>query len=76
MKILFLALTLLILSGCNSKRPTINDLICPEGHSTHQIQKDLTECKYYDQKKAAEASESQLEPACIKCLEDRGYELE
>ena len=32
--------------------------------------------KLADEKKAAEASKSQINPECIRCLEDRGYELE
>jgi len=76
MKILFLTLAVLLLSGCSSKSVTINGLICPEGFSTHQVQKDLTQCQYYDEKKAAEASHSPIKPACIECLESKGYQLE
>ncbi len=77
MKILFLALAVLLLSACSSKRLTVNGMICPEGYSTpQQTVKDFTECKYYDEKKAAEASQSPIAPACIECLEDKGYELE
>ncbi len=75
-KILFLTLTLLVLSACSTKPMTINGLICPEGFSTHQVHKDLTQCQYYDEKKAAEASMSPIAPACIQCLEDKGYKLE
>jgi hypothetical protein len=75
-RILFLIFTLLFFSACSTRSVTINGLICPEGHSTHQVQKDLTQCRYYDEKKAAEASKSPIEPACKACLEDRGYKLE
>jgi len=77
MKIFILMITLLLLSACNSKRITVNGLICPEGYSTpQQTVKDFTQCRYYDEKKAAEASMSPLSPECIKCLEKKGYELE
>jgi len=84
MKLFILAISLLLLSGCNfksqeqlSKRIKINGLICPEGYSTvQQANKDLTECNYYDEKAAAEASQSPIGPECKKCLEDKGYELE
>jgi len=76
MKLFILAVTILLLNGCGSKRITINGLICPEDYSTHQVQKDLMQCKYYDEKKAAEASMSPIRPECIECLESKGYELE
>jgi len=83
MKTLFLVLTLLLISGCGfksqeqfSKRVKINGLICPVGYSTHQVKKDLSQCQYYDEKAAAEASKSPLKPECIKCLQNRGYEIE
>jgi len=77
MKLFILAITIILLSGCNSKRVTVNGLICPEGSSTpQQVQKDLTECNYYDEKKAAEASHSPIKPECKSCLEEKGYELE
>ncbi len=76
MKYLIFVLTLFIFTACNSKRVTINGLICPEGYSTHQVQKDLTQCKYYDEKAAAEASQSSIKPACRECLEAKGYEIE
>ena len=84
MKFLIITISLLLLSGCSiksqeqlSKRVKVNGLICPEGHSTpSQVQKDLTECNYYDEKKAAEASQSPIKPECIHCLEKKGYELE
>lgn len=75
-KTLFLALILFFLGACSTKRMTVNGLICPEGFSTHQVHKDLTQCQYYDEKKAAEASHSPIKPACIECLESKGYQLE
>lgn len=77
MKIFTFVITLLLLSACSSKRITVNGLICPEGYSTpQQTVKDFTQCQYYDENKAAEASKSPISPACIRCLEDKGYELE
>ena len=76
-RLIILSISVLMLSACSSKRVRVNGLICPEGSSTpQQVQKDLTQCNYYDEKKAAEASHSPLEPACKKCLEDKGYELQ
>lgn len=70
-------------SGCSfksqealSKRVKINGLICPEGYSQPAVEKDLTQCHYYEEKKAAEASHSPLKPACVECLEAKGYEIE
>lgn len=74
--LLLLTAALLFLSGCSTKHVTINRLICPEGFSEHQIHKDLTQCRYYDEKEAAEASKSKIAPACRECLEERGYRLE
>ncbi len=76
MKYFIFLLTLFVLTACNAKRVTINGLICPEGYSTHQVQKDLTQCKYYDEKAAAEASKSPIKPDCRECLEAKGYEIE
>ena len=76
-KLIILTISVLMLSACSSKRVTFNGLICPEGHYTpQQMEKDLTECNYYDEKKAAEASQSPIKPECIQCLEKKGYELE
>ena len=77
MKIFILVITLLLMSGCSSKRITVNGMMCPEGYSTpQQTQKDFTQCQYYDEKKAAEASKSPISPKCMKCLEEKGYELQ
>ena len=76
MKYLIFLLTLFVFTACNSKRVTVNGLICPEGYSTHQVEKDLTQCKYYDEKAAAEASKSPIEPVCRECLETKGYKIE
>ena len=83
MKLFIFMISLLLLSSCSfkseeelSKRIKINGLICPEGYSTHQIKKDFSQCKYYDEKKAAQASKSPVKPECISCLEEKGYTLE
>ena len=76
-KLIILTISVLMLSACSQKRVTFNGLICPEGYFTpQQMEKDLTECNYYDEKKAAEASQSPIKPECILCLEKKGYELE
>ena len=76
-KLSILTISVLMLGACSSKRVTFNGLICPEGHATpQQVEKDLTECNYYDEKKAAEASKSPIKPECLHCLENKGYELE
>lgn len=75
-RVLFLIFALLFFSACSTKNLTINGLICPEDFSAYQIHKDLTQCHYYDEKKAAEASKSKIAPECRECLHERGYELE
>jgi len=76
-RLMILLIPVLIFQACSSKRVRVNGLICPEGYSTpQQVQKDLTECDYYDEKKAAEASKSPIKPDCLECLEKKGYELE
>ena len=76
MKILFLITTLLLLAGCSSKQIDINGLICPENRSMDQVQRDLSQCQYYDEKAAAKASESPIKVECRECLEEKGYRLE
>lgn len=73
---LLLTATLLLLAACSSKDIDINGLICPENLSINQVQKDLSQCQYYDEKKAAEASESPIKVECRECLEEKGYRLE
>ncbi len=83
MRYLLIILGLVLLTSCSlqsktqlKQRVKINGFICPEGYSQPAVEKDLTQCNYYDEKKAAEASKSPLKPACAKCLEERGYEIE
>jgi len=73
---LFLATTLLLLTACSSKSIDINGLICPENRSINQVQQDLSQCQYYDEKKAAEASKSPIKVKCRECLEEKGYRRE
>jgi len=75
-KLIILLSALLLLGACSSKKITVNGLICPAEYSEYRIEKDLSQCQYYDEKKAAEASHSPIKPECRSCLEDRGYELE
>lgn len=67
---------LLFFGACSSKSITINGLICPAEFSQERVHRDITQCKYYDEKAAAEASKSKLNPECISCLEEKGYKLE
>jgi len=76
MKYLIFLATLLILSACSNKEIRVNGLICPQGHSELQVNKDLQECKYYDEKAATKASASPIEPVCRECLEAKGYLIE
>jgi hypothetical protein len=51
-------------------------MVCPEGHTEQMVQRDLSQCRYYDAKAAAEASKSKIASECIECLKKRGYEIE
>ena len=76
MKYLIFLLPLLIFSACSTKNVKVNGLICPAEFSQERVHKDITSCKYYDEKAAAKASKSQIKPACKECLESKGYKLE
>ncbi len=76
MKYLIFLLPILIFSACSSKNIKINGLACPAEFSQERVHKDITECDYYDEAAAAKASQSQIKPECIECLEKRGYKLE
>ena len=73
---LLLGTMLLLLAACSSTKLDINGLICPEDLSMNQVQKDLSQCRYYDEKRAAEASQSPIKVECRECLEEKGYRLE
>ncbi len=65
-----------LLSGCASKRITFNGLVCPHDHSEQMLAHDLSECRYYDQKDAEASAMPKPSGECLKCLLDRGYEVE
>ena len=66
---------LLFFVGCSSKNLEINGLVCPDNISEQMVQRDLSECKYYDEKRIAERSKSPLSIECQKCLKKKGYEI-
>jgi len=69
-------LTALFITACQTKHIRIGGMVCPEGHTEQMVQRDLSQCRYYDAKAAAEASKSKIAPECIECLKKRGYEIE
>ena len=78
----FAALVLLLLAvfgGCSSKYVRVGGMMCPEGHSQEQINRDMQECRFYgpaeDEAAAKAAFPRDVEPACIKCMEERGYKI-
>lgn len=66
----------LLLGGCASKRITFNGLICPHDHNEQMLARDLSECRYYDQKDAEASATPKPSGECLKCLLERGYEVE
>jgi outer membrane biogenesis lipoprotein LolB len=77
MKLLHVSLlALIILTGCTTKKFTVNGLICPDNHTEQMVQHDLSECHYYDQKAIEESATPQLDDECKRCLIERGYEIE
>lgn len=77
MKTILILAAALGIAGCTTKHFTVNGLICPEGHTEQMVQRDLSECRYYDQDAAARASKPpRLSEECQECLEKRGYEIE
>jgi hypothetical protein len=77
MKLLHVSLlTLIILTGCSSKKFTVNGLICPDTHTEQMVQNDLRECKYYTQEDAEKSARPELTQECKKCLLEKGYEIE
>ena len=76
MKYLIFLLPLLIFSACSTKNVRINGLSCPADFSQERVHKDITRCRYYDEKKAAEASKRPIKQDCVECLEKKGYKLE
>ncbi len=77
MKTILFSALLLLLAGCSTKNVTFNGLVCPADHSEQMVQRDLTECRYYDQDDAARSARPpRLTDECVECLEKRGYEIE
>jgi len=76
MKYLIFLIALLVFSACSTSNVRVNGLICPADFSQERVHKDITNCQYYDKKAAAKASESPIKPACVECLESKGYKLE
>jgi hypothetical protein len=69
-------LTLIILTGCATKKFTVNGLICPDTHTEQMVRSDLRECHYYTQEDAENSATPKLTQECKKCLLDKGYEVE
>jgi hypothetical protein len=75
-----LILVLLVgLTGCSTKNIRVGGMMCPEGYSQEQINQDLRECRFYgpaeDEAAAKAAYPKEVEPECIKCLEEKGYKI-
>ncbi len=76
LSLLALIFAALFISGCETKQIRVGGMVCPEGHTEQMVQRDLGQCRYYDEKAAAEASKSKIAPECIECLEKKGYLIE
>ncbi len=77
MKLLYISfLALIILTSCSRKNITINGLICPDKHTEQMVQRDLSECHYYDQQAIENSTTPKLSDECKECLIKRGYEIE
>jgi hypothetical protein len=74
-----LILALLVVTGCSTKNVRVGGMMCPEGYSQEQINQDLRECRFYgpaeDEAAAKAAYPKEVEPECIKCLEEKGYKI-
>lgn len=75
----FVAITGLLLAGCSMKNVRIGGMMCPEGYSQEQIERDMRECRFYgpaeDEAAAKAAFPKEVAPECAKCLEERGYTI-
>ena len=76
MRTLILCALLLFLSGCSGKNIRVGGMICPDGHTEQMINRDMRECRVYDDEAAAKASLPKLTEECVECLKKRGYEIE
>jgi len=67
------------MAGCSSKNIRVGGMMCPEGYSQDQIDNDMRECRFYgpaeDEAAAKAAYPKEVEPECIKCLEEKGYKI-
>ena len=72
-------LFLIVMSGCSSKNLRIGGMMCPAEYSQEQVNKDMHECRFYGPAEDAAAAEAafprEVTPECIKCLEERGYQI-
>ena len=73
LSLLAIILAALFISGCETKHIRVGGMVCPEGHTEQMVHRDLSQCRYYDEKAAAEASKSKIAPECIECLQEKGY---
>ena len=76
MRYLFLTAAVLMIAGCTAKSLKVGGMICPVGHTEDMVHQDFRECRAYDEKAAEEASRPKLTPACVECLEQRGYTID
>ncbi len=69
----------LLLAGCSMKNVRIGGMMCPEGYSQEQIDRDMRECRFYGPAEDAAAAKAafpkEVKPECAKCLEERGYQI-
>jgi hypothetical protein len=75
----FLAGALLLVAGCSTTQIRVGGMMCPEGYSQDQVNRDLHECRFYgpaeDEAAARAAFPREVGPECIQCLEERGYKI-
>ena len=76
MKKITLTATALLFLACSDKNITVNGLVCPEDFDEARINKDLTECRYYDESDAKRSAKPKLSDDCKECLIKRGYDIE
>jgi len=81
MRIAIAALSLLLvgMAGCSTKNIRVGGMMCPEGYSQEQVDRDMQECRFYgpaeDEAAAKAAFPRDVGPECVKCLEERGYKI-
>ena len=66
-------------AGCSTKDIRVGGMTCPEGYSQDRIEHDMRECRFYgpseDEAAAKAAFPKEVEPECVKCLEEKGYKI-